>query len=177
MMRKMNNVPMRFKDFEFLVNPQKIEIKAVTNLKQIAVPFDSFELQELGMKPLVVSGQGELVGKNSKQDFESLFSLFLQGGAGPLFISGTQPMMAIMTKLVKSLESFEDMVSYSFEFVQVPQKQVEQQYFERYHTVKSMENLWKISNIYNVPIEEIMKKNEHISNPWDIKNGDRVRVL
>ncbi len=173
----MNNVPMRFKDFEFLVNPQKIEIKAAANLKQIAVPFDSFELQEFGVMPLVVSGQGELVGKNSKQDFERLLALFLRGGAGPLFISGTQPMMAIMTKLVKSLDSFEDMISYSFEFVQVPQKQVLSQDFERYHTITDKENLWKVANLYDVPVEEILEKNEYISNPWDVKNGDRVRVL
>ncbi len=173
----MNNVPMRFKDFEFFVNPQKIEIKAVSNLKQIAVPFDIFEIQEFGTKPLVVSGTGEFFGKDSKQDFEKLFAIFLQGGAGQLFVSGTEPMLAIMTKLAKSLESFEDVISYSFEFVEVPQRQVEQLSFEQYHTIKQGENLWSVANIYDVPIELLLEKNESISNPWAVKIGDRVRVI
>jgi len=172
----MNNVPMRFKNFEFSVNPQKIEIKALSNLKQIAVPFDAFELQEFGIKPLVISGEGEFFGKNSKQEFETLLMLFLQGGAGELFVSGTQPMLAIMTKLVKGVDGFEDTVSYSFEFVEVPQRQVEQLSFEQYHTIQQGENLWSLSVVYDVAIETLLKLNEQISNPWAVNVGDKVRV-
>ena len=172
----MNNVPMRFKNFEFAINPQKIEIKAVSNLKQIAVPFDAFELQELGIKPLVISGEGELFGKSSNQDFETILRLFLQGGAGELFLSGTEPMLAIMTKLAKGEDSFEDMVSYSFEFVEVPQRQVEQLTFEKHHTIQQGESLWNLSAVYDIPIEELLRLNEKTSNPWAVDVGDVVRV-
>ncbi|MEG1244438.1 MAG: LysM domain-containing protein [Oscillospiraceae bacterium] len=172
----MNNVPMRFKIFEFSVNPQKIEIKAATNLKQLAVPFDAFELQEFGIKPLIISGEGKFVGENAQLSFDSIFALFLQGGAGELFLSGAQPMQAIMTKLVKGLEPIEKTISYSFEFVEVPQKQSVQLCLEIYHTIKQGESLWHIARDYDVSIESLLKLNQSIQSPWNVETGDKVRV-
>ncbi len=172
----MNNIPIKFKNFEFSVNPQDVEIKAASNLSQVAVPFDAYDIQELGIKPLVVSGKGEFCSDTSTQEFDTLYHIFLQGGAGELIVSGTQPMMAIMTKLVKSIEPLENTIGYSFEFVEVPQKQSIQLVLEQFHTVKEGETLWHISRDFGVEIKTLFKLNENISDPWNVSTGDRVRI-
>lgn len=172
----MNSVPMLFKDFEFPVNPQKIEIRAVSDTKQILVPFGTYELQELGVKPLLISGEGAFEGENAEQSFESLFELFMQGGAGELLFAGAQPMLAIMTKLAKGLEPLENTISYSFEFVELVQKLPLKFVFEQYHIVREGEILWHVARDYAVPIESLLKLNEQVSNPWCVEMGDRVRV-
>jgi hypothetical protein len=171
----MNNIPMRFKSFEFAINPQKIEIKAVSDLKEISVPFERFELQEFGINPLKITGSGNFIGEYAQRDFDTLYALFISGGEGDLFISGTQPLLAVMTRLSKTFEDVQNCISYDFEFVEVPQIKTEL-FYEKYHTVQEGDNLWYISCLYDVAIEKLFMLNKNIANAWAVTQGDRVRI-
>lgn len=172
----MNNIPMIFRDFEFSANPQSMEIKASSEYNQIDTSTNCGNVQNFLAKPNVISGTGSFAGQNANSDFMKLYELFVDGKKGELLFSGSKPLRVLMTKLTKRLESFEDVVSYDFEFVEVPKLKINPQAMESYYIIKEGENLWHVACNFDINIDDLMRLNDNISNPFNVQKGDRVKV-
>lgn len=172
----MNNIPMRFKDFEFSVNPQKMQIKSSSKIEKVQTSLNEMSLENFIANPNVISGEGSFVGKDCQAEFQKLYEIFETGQAGELIFSGSQPLKALMTKLTKNLDSYEDVVFYEFEFVEVPKLKKMKNAWQSEYIIKDGETLWHVANYFNISIEFLMELNEHISNPFNVKKGDKVII-
>lgn len=171
----MNHKKMRYKGFEFDINPTDITVKSKAMTREIAVPFNSHIIQELGYYPKHISGKGIFTGEKSVRKYAELESIFKEGGRGMLYISGAEPMTAVMTCLEFNGKSGQSGISYYFEFVQCCEE-FKDKNAVRLHTVKKGETLFHIANKYGVSVEKLMSLNPKIPAPFEIKENDEVRL-
>ncbi|MCR4924734.1 MAG: LysM domain-containing protein [Clostridiales bacterium] len=168
----MNNCNMRFKGFEFEINPSNISVKSNTFTKELPIPMNAHIIQELGFKPRYISGNGIFTGENCNEKFADLQAIFNEGGKGDLFISGYEPMVAIMTSLEFSGKSGKDGICYCFEFIEYPENPKEQN--GRIHIVSEGETLFDIANLYNTSVDTLLSLNPHLPAPFELVEKDRV---
>lgn len=172
----MKNVPIKFCDFEFSVNPQSMEIISDSKYSKTQLANQNYCIDNFLTQPSVISGIGSFVGDNANDEFISLFEIFKQGKVGTLQFSGMRPINCIMTKLNKKLESFENVVSYEFEFLEVPRNKDNLDGQGKVYTIQDGETLWNVAVKFDISIEKIMKLNPEISSPFNVKLGDKVNI-
>lgn len=171
----MNHKKMRYKGFEFDINPTDVSVKSKAMTGEFAVPFNSHIIQEMGYYPKHISGKGIFTGEKSTQKYAELERIFKEGGSGMLYISGIEPMRAVMTQLEFNGKSGQSGISYYFEFVQCCHE-FKDKSCSRVHCVQNGETLFHIANKYNIPVERLMSLNPKIPSPFEIKENDEVRV-
>ncbi len=109
---------MQFNGFAFRYNPRKIEIGYNKTVKIIDMPFSAPIIQELGVRPRVIKGEGELFGADCIAQFERLQAEFLRNGSGRLLSPICPPMYAFFTALKVIGEAGPLLLRYAFEFVE-----------------------------------------------------------
>lgn len=109
---------MQFNGLAFRYNPRRLELGCEKTVKVIEMPFSPPVLQELGVRPRVLRGEGEFFGPDCGAQFERLWAEFLRGGAGRLFCPLCPPMSAYFTALRVIGEAGPPLLRYSFEFVE-----------------------------------------------------------
>lgn len=171
----MISAPMRYKGFSWHHNPKKLEIHNGKKTIDLCCPYSHKEVQELCADNCVIKGQGELYGEKCIEQFNKLNTLFSQKGKGVLSVGGLPSIEAYFTKLELLCEPKENIVSYSFEFVECSSKE-KNNTSVNYHIAKDGETLWDISYIYNVPVEELARINPSYKRPDSVSEGDRVII-
>ncbi|MBR5272476.1 MAG: hypothetical protein IKU25_03665 [Clostridia bacterium] len=172
----MNNANMRFKDFVWPINPAEISFSTKNTVKELNLLYGGCILQNLGRQPKIISGKGTFTGENAFFWFSELEKLFAQNTSGILLISGIAPCNATFTKLKMLGQPAKDTVQYEFVFVE-DIGEIESNSTQSCYVVLSCgQNLWHISNLHCVAIETLMKLNPFIPSPWEVKQGDVVRI-
>lgn len=111
---------MQFNSLTLRYNPRKIEIELQKAVKLIDMPFSSPVLQELGIRPRVIRGEGEFFGADCAAQFELLQAEFMRGGAGRLFCPLCPPINACFSALKIIGEAGPPVLRYAFEFIELP---------------------------------------------------------
>lgn len=115
----MNDTKVRFKGFEFSCNPRTLSIKQERNIVQFNSPITTCVVQDLGIKATVITGDGELFGKNVLDQFDKLSQTFKQLGVGILYIPGMKPINSSFCSLTITAKPSPDLLYYSFKFMEV----------------------------------------------------------
>ena len=109
---------MRYKDFVFPHNPQRIQVTYRAATASLHCPQLGAVVQHLGPRCRVVTGQGAFFGPEAAAQFAALEQLAAEGDAGYLFIPTLTPFKAYLTKLAFLGEGDGNILHYSFEFVE-----------------------------------------------------------
>jgi len=90
---------------------------------------------------------------------------------------GYEPFFARFALLELNQPPAEDFISYRFVFLE-ESNAVPKRYSEgvKFHTVEEDETLWDIAFRYDVPVESLLKENQHIRRPDCLKTGEKVSL-
>lgn len=165
---------MRYKGFNFRVNPLSVEITGSDSQSKYTLPFNGEILISKGMGCRVVKGKGELKGKDCIERYAELRALQMKGGEGVLSPPGLMPFKAFFTKLVAEADVTPDRICYSFEFTEASSVPVDS--LPHGHTVKEGETLYDIAFDYGIKLENLVELNSQIKRPDELKKGEKVRL-
>ncbi len=187
---------LKYKNYTWPNNPRTYSIRFEKNTAVHHYPFTNInEVDDTGMKPREVSGEGEFIGAGAYEEFKKLATIFYNRGPGPLIHPVWQIQQAIFTRLEVQQEPTPNYVKYYFNFVEhIPQSEIqaiaqskqeevpsenEIETLERLggsHVVKRGETLSKIAKDYHTTWQQLAKKNPHIKNPNLIYPGQEIKV-
>ena len=172
----MNNSNMRFKDFVWPINPAEISFSTKNTVKELSLLYGGCVLQNLGRQPKIIKGRGSFTGKNAFFWFSELEKLLDDRTSGVLLISGIAPCCAMLSSLSMLGQPSGNTVEYEFTFVEDIGEIDSDTGESLYILIANGQNLWHISNMYGVSIESLMLLNPIIPSPWEVKQGDVVRI-
>ncbi len=172
----MNNSNMRFKDFLWPINPSEVSFSTKNTVKELNLLYGGCILQNLGRQPKIIKGRGTFTGENAFFYFSELEKLFEDKTSGVLLISGIAPCCAMFSSLNMLGQPSNNTIEYDFTFIEdigtIESDSTESCYIILSHG----QNLWHISNLYDIAIESLMVLNPIIPSPWEVKQGDVVRI-
>lgn len=168
----MKYIKMGFKGFVFNVNPSSIKIDYSKRISTKPVLFSTGKTQEISFEPTKIKGEGKFTGKNARQYAHSLEQVFKRSGSSFLFVPDGTPIKAFFTGLNISYNSEEGSVSYSFEFVEDYQGELDSFDFGFTYALEG-ENLYDIANRTNVDVNEIFSHND-FKDLFSVEGGDKV---
>lgn len=163
---------LRFNGYAFRYNPRKIEVGYAKNIKIVDMPFSAPVLQELGLRPRVIKGEGELFGGDCFVQFDQLQTEFARGGAGRLVCPLCEPIYAYFSALAVVGEAGPLALRYAFEFVEQPQRDAAL----KNEVVARGQSLWELSARYGVPVDILLAMNPHILSAEAVLNGQVVAL-
>gem|GEM_PF-320885 len=185
---------MVFKSFVWPHNPKNINITMINDSKIYNLPgLGSFRKQN-SKSYRIISGDGELFGKNAINQFEQLCNLFSQPSSGKLELTSIKSITAYFTELSMTSNPSPNIISYKFKFIEDIKTQVlpinpsttdsqigilANKTFnsnKREHTLDIGENLWDISCRFKVSIDSLLNANPNISDPYNVHDGLKVYI-
>ncbi len=167
-----NDMKMKFNDFEFSVNPKSIEISSSTNCRKKPIFGENTAVENVSVNPIVISGSGEIYGKNAEMDCSYLLHMLKTKCSYWLFSPNMIPVKAFLTEFVYNQSSVKNSYSYSFVFVEDCNNKSECLRLP-YTIALDGENAFDIAFRCNASVDEIMNNND-IKTPFDISEGDKV---
>lgn len=168
---QMTHALLRFKDFIFTKNPAEISVKSK---KASPSPSDAAQSTEISAEAKIIKGTGSFSGEEKLRDSLALQRLFDKGGTGALFLSDIPPLKAVMTSLNIYEKSGTSDIFYDIEFCEIPEAGKETA--EKYATARKGDSLWNISLRENKKIEELISLNPRFIDPYDVREGDEVKL-
>ena len=172
----MNNSNMRFKDFVWPINPAEISFSTQNTIKELNLLYGGCILQNLGRQPKIIKGRGSFTGENAFFWFNELEKMLNDGTSGILLISGVAPCCAIFKKLDMLGQPSKNTIDYEFTFIEDIGEVRSDTGESCYILISDGQNLWHISNSYGISIENLMSLNPTIPSPWEVNQGDVVRI-
>lgn len=166
---------MSYKDFVFPVNPSLIRILHTRKINQHKIPFGSNVVSDMGKNCRVISGEGEFYGKNCIETFSELRRIFESGGGGMLYIPGEKSMYAFFASLDAVVEDIEDVIRYSFEFIESFEKESDKKILTCIADGK--DTLWDIAFKYNKTVENLMELNPSVRRPDTVVERGKKVIL
>lgn len=163
---------LKYKNFEFPSNPEKIEILSSTNCSSSAVLDKNSAVQNVSVNPVIVKGSGEFYGNTGEETAALIQNMLRDKRSGWLMLPFFVPVKAFFTAFEFCKNSSKNAVSYSFEFTEDCSGRVAERDF-KYTLAKAGENAFEIANRYDISVNDIMLFND-FKTPFDIKEGDRV---
>ena len=113
------NLQMRYKNFTFPIVPKSITVATRRNITTHFSPFDGAIIQDNGIIPRIISGNGVFHGSEAVSQFNRLRQAFLSSGYGNLQLPFGETIIAIFTSLKMIGEAGPDIIRYAFEFSEV----------------------------------------------------------
>jgi hypothetical protein len=167
---------MSFKNYVWLFNPQNIRIEYTRNVKEIPLPGSGSTLQDFGFGKRVVTGKGELIGKNCMEEFGRLAAIFAEEGAGTLQLPGTAPFEAVFSELKMIGEAQPDCVRYEFVFLEenLASSGESSVLKDGIYICKGGESLWSVANRYGTTVDQLRALNPMIQWPNGLEAGQKV---
>lgn len=163
---------LKYKDFEFTVNPDSIEFTSSTNCKSKSVFGSNSVCENISVNPVVVTGGGAFYGDKGAEHCAVLQNMLKSHQSGWLFIPSFPPIKAFFTEFKFSKSSRKNAASYTFKFTEDcddrnPVKKI------TYTFALKNENAFEIANRCNACVDDIMRLND-LKSPFDIAEGDKV---
>lgn len=115
----MTKEKLRFKGFSFDYNPNTITVKHERAVAVHCSPLCTSVVQDLGQKPIVVTGEGELFGEDVISQFERLSNSFRSLGEGILCVPDMLPIKACFCELTIIRKPTANLLHYRFKFMEV----------------------------------------------------------
>ena len=164
---------MSFGDYVFPVNPYYISVSHQRRVNELEVPGRESVVHDMGKGARLVEGRGEFYGSDCLSLFEELKEKFEKGSGGVLYIPSQKPFYAIFEALSIEARDIEDVIQYSFRFIESFEKKSEKNrrsvISDGYHT------LWDISYEHSGSVERLMELNPDIKRPDAlIERGRRI---
>lgn len=171
----MKPAKIRFKGYEWEHNPETLKVVTEENISEHKLPYGTSYTSKNSTKCRVVTGGGKFAGYDCIAQFNELLKLQKKPLSGVLTLPEQKPFYAYFKKLELKCEPTDNVVSYSFEFLEDSEKNYT--YKEKtYHTVESGETLWDIAFNYNENIDELVKLNPEIKRVDELDEGSSVRI-
>lgn len=172
----MKNEPMRFNGFTFRHNPSRLKIEDAQSVPVILPPFDAPDSIGLGRRPRIIRGEGELCGADCVEQYRALHALYRQGVRGLLTLARMAPMTAYLKELVLTAEPREDILAFSFCFIEARGEACAVS-AQPYYTVEaSGESLWNVAYRSGTDVDTLVRLNPQIADIADLDAGERVRL-
>lgn len=171
----MTHALLRFKDFIFTKNPAEISVKSQKVISAQNIPFGNAEVTEISDEAKVIKGTGSFSGEEKLRDSLCLQRLFDKGGSGALFLSDIPPVKAVMTSLNIYEKSGSSDIFYDIEFCEIPETRKETA--KEYTAALKGDSLWSIGIRENREIEALVDMNPQFLDPFDVKEGDKVKLI
>ncbi|CAK7080670.1 LysM peptidoglycan-binding domain-containing protein [Tissierella sp.] len=185
--------PLKYKNYTWPVNPRTYSLRFEKNTAVHHYPYTNInEVDDTGMRPREVSGEGEFIGEGAYEEFKKLASIFYNNGPGPLIHPIWQIQQAIFNRLEVAQEPTPDYVKYSFSFIEhfpevkvQEKKQVassntapktQQKTTTKTHTVKKGDTMWAIAKRNKMNLKDLIAKNPQIKNPNLIYPGQKINL-
>lgn len=189
----MNLSPMRYRNYIWPHNPKVYSIEYNRTMAAHKIPFELYQLQDLGRSNRIMKGEGEFVGEGAYGQFGQLANTFYMEGPGLLIHPLWQAANAYFVALRLEQAPRPDYVRYSFEFwedndlcsgmvtktvevVQTSSTAVQQTASSAWHKVVKGDTLWALARRYGLSLAELVALNPQIKNPNLIYVGQEVRV-
>lgn len=163
---------LKYKSFEFPVNPISIEISSSANCASKPVFNENSVTQNVSVNPVYITGSGELYGDNCNAYCACLQNIIKDKSSGWLILPSAPPVKAFFTKFKFSKSSKKNCVAYSFEFTEDCTRRKAKIPF-KYTIAELGENAFEIANRCDVSVNDIMRLND-LKSPFEINSGDRV---
>lgn len=172
----MKNAPMRFDSLGLSHNPSKLRITDAANVRELVSPTFPTDSVHLGRGLRKIYGEGELCGADCIDRYRALEQKYQSGKKGLLCLPHMRPIFAYLQELSMTAEPVEDVLRYSFVFVET-RSRTEDSEAERYYiTTDDGESLWDISFDRGVAIDELVRLNPQIEYIDNLSMGERVRL-
>lgn len=182
--------PLKYKNYTWPSNPATYSLRFEKDIAVHNYPYTNInEVDDLGMKPREVSGEGEFIGPGAYDEFKKLASVFYSKGAGPLIHPIWQIQQAIFTHLQAEQEPTPDYVKYSFSFIEDTReivKEVKQdnqsklkeqpKVNPKIYIVKKGDTMWAIAKRNGISLKTLVAKNPQIKNPNLIYPGNKINL-
>lgn len=171
----MKPAKIRFKGFEWEHNPETLSVINEDNINEYKLLSGISVTVKNSSKCRVVKGKGKLAGYDCLDKFNELLKLRSDSESGILTLPRQKPFYAFFKKLELLCEPCEDVITYSFEFVEDSKRNytVDEKI---YHRVESGETLWDIAYSYSKDINVLVELNPQIIRPDELASGSRVRI-
>jgi prophage DNA circulation protein len=185
---------MSFKEYTWPYNPETYVRNNDKNLVTHEYPdIDGGEIEELGVKPRIISGSGTFHGEHAYSNYKYLESIYRKKEPGYLVHPIYGKMKCTFSKLNVRHEPLPNFVQYDFEFIEYKDINVvtkvtvknnnnsnSSSNSTRYYTVKKGDNLWNISKKYygrGIDYKKIANANKKlIKNPNLIYPGWKLII-
>lgn len=165
---------MKYKDFEWRVNPFDVKVVSSTNLNISPVFGKKSVSENISINPTVVEGKGVFYGESGRESCSFLQHLLKLTESGWLFVSGAAPIKAFFIKFSFTNNSEKNFFSYEFKFVEDCSEKLEKRALSFVYA-KGGENAFDIAHRCSVSVDDIMKNND-IETPFDISEGQKVTL-
>lgn len=189
---KLKLAPLKYKTYTWPVNPSNYTLRFEKNTAIHSYPYTNInEIDDLGMKPREVSGEGEFIGEGAYEEFKKLASVFYNRGPGLLIHPIWQISNAVFNRLELAQEPTPNYVKYYFGFIEdtgqtakIQEKKqassdkpkTEQKTKPKTYTVKKGDTMWAIARRNGMSLQQLVQKNPQIKNPNLIYPGNKINL-
>lgn len=185
--------PLKYKNYTWPINPTTYSLRFEKNTAIHHYPYTNInEVDDTGMKPREVSGEGEFIGEGAYEEFKKLASVFYNNGPGQLIHPIWQIQQAIFNRLEVAQEPTPNYVKYYFGFIEhMPEVKVQQKksvivfntttkpqqkVSNKTYTVKKGDTMWAIAKKNKMSLKTLVAKNPQIKNPNLIYPGQKINL-
>lgn len=185
--------PLKYKKYTWPANPTTYSLKFEKNTAVHHYPYTNInEVDDTGMKPREISGEGEFIGEGAYEEFQKLASVFYSSGPGPLVHPIWQIQQAVFNRLEVAQEPTPNYVKYYFGFIEHSQEvkvqekkkatssntgtKPQQKANAKTYTVKKGETLSLIAKRNKMSLKDLVSKNPQIKNPNLIYPGQKINL-
>lgn len=165
---------MKYKDFEWPVNPSDTEVVSSSNISINPVFGSKAVSENVSLNPTVVKGKGKFFGEKGQEYCSFLQHLLKLNDSGWLFVPFSPPIKAFFTEFSFSKMTEKNCVEYEFKFVEDCNGKSEKKLFSFVYA-ESGENAFDIAYRCGVSVDDVMMKN-NLKTPFDIPPGQKVTV-
>ena len=165
---------MSYKTFFFRDNPVSLSVEEEKSVKEVLLPFSGTDAENLGPKKRRVRGEGYFTGPDCWQQWNQLQRVYREPDPGSLRLPGQLPFLAVMSELKLIGVAGENLIKYSFSFVEWDSSA---DYTGRgEHLAKEGESLWDYAHRFGRTMEELVAANTQIRDVGCLRHGEVVIV-
>ena len=172
----MKLVPMRYAGYSFRHNPSKLKIEDEANIVSLISPWSPPDSRHLGRRLRIIRGEGELYGADCIEQYRQLSRLYEREEKGILSLPKMAPMTAYLRELQLIAEPQEDVLRFTFSFVETQGEQRAVDPEPCYLVESDGESLWDIAYANGVEIDTLVRLNPQICRIADLAAGEKVRL-
>lgn len=168
----MHLMKMKYKDFEFPLNPSVIKVKHSRNISEKSLFDSDSAVYNISKNASVISGEGSFFGEKAFEYAGELEKINKESSSGWLFLPNGSCFDAYFKELTIKSDAKKNDVFYTFTFIENCNHKKNEREIEFVYA-KEGENLFDVAYRCGISLETILELN-NFKNPFDISVGDKV---